>query len=390
MRERNLSSYGDVQVVTRSKYDAEDNSLIDSWTSERQDSSVSTMLDVVTPNYHRKSAEGIIINNPMSQSTVTITHTPSVMDAAVTGSYYYTGSWFPELPDYVSYNHDSVAEQNLAVTKAWANVSASKADSLVSLAEGKKTIDGLVDILRRLRKVIRAVKKLRFQELRRELHPDELVQRWLEIRYGLRPLVYDAKNIVDAIKHTFLVKGSRQTFRGVQLYADTVTDTVTSTYSGAYKNDLIRTSTITVEARAGVLCQLERLSNTDVWGLYDVPQAVLDLTTFSFVVDWFFNLSDFVASWTPSASYRTLSSWVMMRVVTDKSVVVGPQTWNLTGWTGGITGGGIHQMHYDNERIVDPTRRLSPKFIVNLDAYKLIDLVALVRSSMTSIRKLRI
>lgn len=204
---------------------------------------VETMVDNVTPHYEMLSAQGRIINNPMEQ-TKTIAIDPILVstyaDTYRSGPYtigyeiegeFPASSFLGSVSSSAYYaplpidTFDVAHLEQLAGTQAWANIDQSQALIGATIAEGEKSILSLVSIFKRAYKVFRAVKRLDFKTLRGELKPRELSDRYMEARYALRPLVYDAAQIAGAI--TCNSKASpRQTFRG------TASDSKVNTTSG--------------------------------------------------------------------------------------------------------------------------------------------------------------
>lgn len=355
------------------------------------------MHDVVTPNYHQLSKQGHIINNNMDRSRIWTEATPMRMNLTINTVSVYTGEWLWDHPlgfHDISYDPSYLMDQ--AVTQAWANVSAAKATALVTIAEGQKSIKGIISVFHRLLKILRAVRRLRLRELKRLLSPKELADAWLEIRYGIRPLLYDAKQVMDVIYSGVQMIGSRQTYRGhKEHYAfETLTRNTSSAGSAwtshvHYDYDCI--CSLKTNVRAGVLARLDHIIEAETWGFFDYPAAILDLTTFSFVVGWFFNIADFVKSFTPSASYKALASWNVVEVTkTQMNTLTTNKTYQSPDSDGGLSGG--HYARYEKSavRIADPTRSMIPSFALNLDVSKLIDIVALAKGSFNSIRSLRI
>lgn len=354
------------------------------------------MDDVVTPNFRKIVRSGGIVNSPMEKTKTTLARD------ATSGSYRLnpndphtiSGTRWDIMPGVLpsSFDDDGIANmKSLAVTRAWANVSGSEASAIVTVAEGKKTVDDLVNMMRRLRKIIKMVRRLQIRKLAGELRPAELADRWLEVRYGLRPLIFDARDILNAVKAEKLIEGSRQSFRGYEEDFLTETDTIEYPFGSTMKYSWARKTQTSVRVRAGVLCELSGLYNqADAWGIFDIPQAVLDLTTFSFVAGWFFNLADTVASWTPSCTWRALASWVITEKVTTSEAVQGGLTWSGNGYISGVMAGGRnYQEVVETVREVEPTRSIIPRWNLNLDVSKLIDLVAIARLDFTAIRRLR-
>lgn len=353
------------------------------------------MFDIVTPNFLSKVQRGEIINNPMEKtehaySLVAQNTSYRVLKANLKDYVDYSGQVFHSTPAFKALPTIDVGDLTaLALSNAWANTSSSEASLLVSAAEAKKSVIGITDILKRFVKITRAVKKLQFQKLRKEISIPEVANRWLEVRYGLRPLVYDAKSIVDAWTVKAREKGARQTFRGYRYQTESTSDTVEQVFGSYQSYNWDRSSTRTVEVRAGVLAELDNLAanKAEVWGLLDVPQAVLDLTTFSFIAGWFFNIADVVSSWTPSASWRPRASWTVVKDITTE----------FTSCTGQIVyqhprlryatndGGSSLQKITHIVRTPDPSRPIMPRWNLNINVSKLIDLVAIGKGLLRSI-----
>lgn len=358
------------------------------------------MDDVVTPNFRKLIRSGVIVNNPMISKTTKLTRD------GINGSYDtryvshgnhrdYGTTWDAALypPFLTEPSLDIVRLIALAGTRAWANVTSSEAASIVTLAEAKKTVAGTVEIIKRLLKWIRLVKRRRYRELAGEFTPQQIANYWLEVRYGIRPLIYDMRDILNALhfRETRSI-GDRQTFRGFQVAEATTQDEVVHPFGSFQKYRWNRSTKTSVRVRAGVLCQLENLSNqAEIWGLYDVPQALLDLTTFSFLVGWFFNVADVVAAWTPSFSWRPKASWTVVEKTTFSVVVQGSRSWTdpYAFLGGGVSGGGNYQEVVEYTRVPEATRDVIPSFNLNLDMSKLIDLVALAKTNFSAIPRMR-
>jgi len=377
------------------------------------------MHDVITPNFHKLCREGKIVNSPMDR-TITetwnqvcdavINHETATWNTSCTPDQWtrYTqlfegsrpstdllgDSWLPDSP---SIDVESLIDQ--AVTSAHANVSQTNAQGLVMAAEGRKTVEGLASIFLRLIRIIRKVKRLDVKGLLGELSPKELADRYMELRYALRPLMYDMRDVVSLLsQEANAAKRLRQTFRGYATQtakSDDEADYVV-TWSGAGSPALqwYRTATVkqiaqrAVHVRAGVLSDIEKRSGFAAWGLLDPVEAVWELVPFSFIVDWFFNVGDTISSFTPNYGIKELASWY---VVTDicyrESALLDSDAYS----TGGDA---THRANYIEfsvanckraicttqiYRVPDPTRSVIPTFSLNLDAFKLADLVIIAK-----------
>jgi hypothetical protein len=136
---------------------------------------------------------------------------------------------------------------------------------------------------------------------------------------------------------------------------------------------------------------LKLLQKAEVWGLLDLPQAVLDLTTFSFVAGWFFNIADVIGSWTPSASWRPQASWTVTKTIATEFVAdTGLCTWKSSKISNERKSGGTSlRKSITIERVPDPSRPILPRFNVRMDVSKLTDLAALSKMFWRSIPGVR-
>lgn len=350
----------------------------------------STMTDVVTKDYKKKVAQGQIINNPMTKTTTTNYKNfveydwswenyengllksygfgigPRVSDAT-----FICGA-APACP---TLNRQSLIDR--AVASAHASCDLSEVAILATLGEGKETILSIFQILRRVYNIYRAIRKLDLKVLRNEVKLKEVADRYMEYRYALRPLYYDAKQICNAYTADVNKVHDRQTFRG---YAeDVITD------KGDYSLSLsdYRTSTVTyshtkkISVRAGVLCQITSSSRGMTWGAFNIPQTMWELMPFSFIFDWFLNIGDVINSFSPKAGLNELASWAVVEEITalrQEGILSGVNTPNKKTMVAGAVPALVSQYTCYKERIVNPPRGILPRVDINLDSFKLLDL----------------
>lgn len=366
------------------------------------------MHDTVTPNFRLRMAKGEIINNAMDWTEIhtymepikgwyearrlygtahcTYGDTPI---ANVGGRW--TGEKGPQLltanlssPSFLS--APAVSEDNVkaqAITGAWAKTSLEDVQGLVVIAEAEKTIQSFASLARRAINIGRALKRGDAGGLWKQLSCKELENRWMEGRYAIRPFVYDVFNIIEAINHSRSNEYMRLTFR--KRASDTATATqssvVTYTYSNYWSVLSTKSTTVTIQARAGVLAYLKELSDASIWGLNRPWDAVWELIPFSFVVDWFFNVSKVIASWAPAYGLEPLASWVVVEKTTEERISFqecrlgtwyAPNIWeNACRASGGV----IYRTTHTKYRVPNPQRPILPVWHPRLNGAKLLDLV---------------
>lgn len=375
------------------------------------------MHDIVTPRFKEYQAKGMIVNSPMDR--VTTTQSCSVATYIYDSRYkvntncgggVYKKLWRGGLnvgtcpaSDYFSaFTNGGYAPTpdldvsryiDLAVTQMWANADQSKAAVLASLGEARETVSSITSIIGRLISIIRAIKRLDVKFLLKEIRPKELENRYMELRYALRPLYYDAKQMLDAVvAYNKRVEYSRHTFRGKQEVdeEENVSHTVEFSFGDAvgtrYGRTCLGKTKRSLTVRSGLLCSVAGASALNVWGFDSMAETCWELIPFSFIIDWFFNVGDIIASWTPEAGLAMEASWVtVFDTVLQQSYIsdsyikcaagveyVNPRViiGNASKWT-------LTETKY---RFPDPQRSVLPRFNLNLDTLKLVDLLVIAKN----------
>lgn len=367
--------------------------------------SSSYMADVVTPNFQALVSRGVIINNPMEKSVIQFidnacgvtSHRKSYVNGCTPvkklargnfysgthkSSYYINDSSFltPAVPADLQLRIDQ------AVTKAWANVDVSKAQALVTLAEAKKTVSSLASILYRVYRIAKDLKSLRLKRLRNEISWKELQDRYMEIRYALRPLAYEASGIVDAINHDYGKRVDRLTFRSGETFEYSQEQQVNNHVGSiSYQwTNYLKTFLAHYEIRTGVLVRIDSINKLNVWGLDAILSSAWELVPFSFILDWFFNVGKTIAAWSPKSGLTSLASWVTVKkTVTQSNTVNGCGQLNnyssLLVNTLSLTDCFISRNELTTERTPDPNRVILPQFTLKLDSLKLLDLAIILK-----------
>jgi hypothetical protein len=350
--------------------------------------------DVVDEKFHERRAAGEIFNNPFASTTTKggrCVPTRFIYNYWTPGNttfwgFKYDGMQSAQdiLPGYLAlepkdYSDMYESVRDKAVTMAYGNRSLAVQAVSMTLAEGKKTVQGAYEILFRLAELALAFKRLDVKHLMDEISPTELRNRYMELRYAIRPLMIDAENIVKAV-NTDLGK-SRKTARGGSDERVVISDTQTGSkiYDFPHFNwTAERTSTYIVEARAGVLCDVNQ-TKLNTFGIDQIAETVWEVIPFSFIFGWFFNFADLISSWTPKAGVKELASWVtivetLVQEVRLTDVTFGAMTENENVyWSGSKT-----LTTQVKTRIPNPARSVWPQIDVSLDSLKIIDLTIIL------------
>lgn len=356
------------------------------------------MEDVVVPGYRKLIARGAILNNPMYKTESFEKLTGGTTDMGFvqdngggrkTG-FTVTGNWmtpigssiYRYLPAPSSINVQQL--QDIAITDAHYNASVNEMEILATMAEMKETVNSLISIFGRVAKIATALKKLNFRVLKKQLSPKELADRYMEARYAIRPMYYDAMGVIAALQKK--LKHSRFTSRGGRTESDTVSDLYLIRSNTYYEVWVRRETVITVSVRAGVLADIEDLTQLQVWGADRLLTSTWEVVPLSFVLDWFFNVGKTIGSWQPSLGRTILASWIVVTTTTIQSCRVDHC---VAKWpTSSIIRRDISHdaMSYKTtvtkQRSVNPNLPVLPSFDVKLDALKLLDLGMIIRNWM--------
>lgn len=298
-----------------------------------------TMEDIVTPRYRQRQKAGEIINNPAQRSAVEIDcpivhwdnhYTNSAIEIAGGGFHDYgtmgleamlSGTPLLEPPDF-----DLSVTISETCNAAVAGIAQSQAHLLETAAEFEKTVESYWSIIHDCTYLFRlavdlkhTVAELKFLRLRYRRQKLAVIKRmireltekgrrkYLEFRYGIRPVIYDMNNIVNALA---IRPPERSTSRGfgslVRESKDTYTDDLTFVSVRVVTQ---RSASVNATVRAGVLFDIPSCLTREIhnFGLDDLPETLWELVPFSFIVDWFYNVGNVIAACTPEIGVRELA-----------------------------------------------------------------------------------
>jgi hypothetical protein len=360
-----------------------------------------SMQDVVTPRFSEKSAKGEVIVNSMSKYSWNLTMTPGgfSFENAGTGP----NNFIDTYDGYYAIDRKNGPSGHLPVsidvqglltqasTQAASNVRAPIFDGLVFVAELNETmrflrnpIGGWVRFLEYAKR-----QKRRNSRLDGTKVIDFISSNWLAYRYAVRPLVFDTINLIDAVNKT--IEGQepkRFTARGTA--SDAGSESYTGLSSSYAANVRLNTSTSrNVSVRAGILYESKAGADNFGTSLYRIPVALWEVVPFSFVVDWFINIGDYVGAISPKVGVKVLGSWTGVKDT---------QTSNTTSHVESLddTGDTILNPGHCQESFVTETKNRSKGITVGitgtsaarslgkLDTVKLIDLFAIAHQLLSS------
>lgn len=156
---------------------------------------------------------------------------------------------------------------------------------------------------------------------------------WLEFRYGWSPLVLDIQDTLKAIyaqelRNDLQQQDYKRVFSSKSFEGKSVTPLTATIGGGKWTAQSVLTHKVDIKAYAKyqVSRQSGIVNRLREFGLFDVPLALWELVPFSFVVDWFVPIGDFLAAVQPKIGVKVLDSGV-------SSVISKDVTRTLTGYT---------------------------------------------------------
>lgn len=288
---------------------------------------------------------------------------------------------FGSFPDLI--NVERLTQQ--AIVECLGRINPTQSQSIVTVAEGGKSVNMILDRAKKLasvwaycRKGDIAALKVMFPNLKPAPRPKRVVlwdsngspvvrkngqvvrryahkpmsakeyslledpaRLWLEYRYGWSPLVLDIQDSLKAIYAQDL-RDSLQARDYTQVFGFRSGES-RSEFPGAspklgggtWSSKVTLTHKVEVKAYAKYQVSRESglLNRMNDFGAFDIPRAAWELVPFSFVVDWFVPIGDWLAAVQPKIGVKVISSGVVC--VSSKD---GTRT--LTGYTPDGTGAG--------------------------------------------------
>nr|UJQ85564.1 MAG: hypothetical protein 1 [Leviviridae sp.] len=377
-----------------------------------------TLTDVVTTDYKERSAKGEIISSPMSGVSYTSVSSPIAGGSGYTtptviwsdlgrvltaGNQSYQSRHRMEVQFGAHFSAFGVPSNVLsillndllvgyidgsnAISSSHGNVYQAEADLALFIAEAEKTFSHLASTAMKIASIVKKIKSGNFADLAPKAFAlwkkskaqglasasNVFLDAWLEARYAWRPLWLDAEDAIKYLNKT--ASSTRRTFRAYDGEQSTASDYELQTTSNGYSYRFYGSVMTDRSCRAGVLTEIvPDFGERRALGLANPLGLAWELVPYSFVVDWFVNVSGFIAATNPNSWFKILTSWASY--TSEVSFTGYVDITNLT--TSESKTVQIALSQKERKRDID-TQPDYINFDVNLDIFKLVDSVALLR-----------
>lgn len=328
-----------------------------------------------TGGFHRLLKCGKLLPlNPVLIEHVVSECLPGEADAFyLTGERFIYGGWTEQSTNtHLQFPETSESLYNAAVLAAMSNAASDRWDVLTFLAEFNKSVQTLAGIAR--------VFNMRTLELARRARRasrnpiKKFGELWLEARYGIRPMMYDAADAVKAIQKT--IEGGDRFVKGRGIQTQVVNDTWTTGWvdlNGETRQLIEESMTGKVIYRGCSYVGLPDSASRSVLQ-FDPLVTFWEEIPYSFVVDWFINIGAYVQTINPTLSgdYLANQGSVKLELTIERKL---SWEWHTTK-TGGMSPAiiRIRKEVYRREPVSLPP---FPPLVPRLTLPKLVDLVFL-------------
>lgn len=375
--------------------------------------------DMVTPGYTTIVNNGGIVNNMMRKTKTSVNYATCVLKTTITHPMPQPNAQSIESTGTVGYyrndptgavkgsfaNHDPLefrVDHNdlmaLAAIKARNRVSPAEFQALVSVAEFPKTIDLIAKTVRSLRQIrksvvtgnpsyaIKAIGGKPPKGITVRSYANQTAQnRWLEFRYGWTPLLMEVQGAIKALsaQPALPLRATARGFEQDQKSWTTIT-TRDDASVGLFTYSTVRRETVSARAFVLYTADLTHQRARD-FGLLDVPLALWEVVPYSFVVDWFIPIGNWLEALTPKIGVKVLAEGVVFdRNFTKERTVKSWTKQTVGGFSYDVSGTfvGSTDVYNYHERVRFPNLNSLysfPPFNVKLNVKRAVDAIALLK-----------
>jgi hypothetical protein len=288
-----------------------------------------TMTDFVVPGYKRLKAHGatmvnevdlVEVNRACGSSTVTIGPHPQWGMRVIKG---HVGAYYEMAIGSVSHSSRATLTGQSLLVKAYAKMNEAGMSGIETLHDLNTTVAMLRKPFQGAGKLLKKMELFRAKRLGKTAASIAKASSdtWLEYRYGWKPLCLDVEMIIDR-SHKIRGRTDRRRLVARAGGQETLDDIGSFTASGVTAPpglDQVSGKTrfrTEIRTSAGVIYDLASQTTIDQLREMlggrpsDIPSGIWECIPYSFVVDWFVNVGDWIKAVTPNPAVSVINNWI--------------------------------------------------------------------------------
>ena len=356
---------------------------------------VKFMDDNITPDFTARIKSGEVIMNDMSSLKHEYLSMPKIgIETFIDkGSYTISRQYaiealtafrymhLPEIPLIATEDLDYYSD--ITLSRLYGQISRAPAQMLVTAGEFNKSCATLNRVIRIAIELFKKASNYRKLAKTGVITAAQAADAYLEVRYGLRPIMYEIKGIIEGIQQF----GTKKSLK-IQVHTEIPDITSENVMSyGSYTPfsghiiDYKQVESVEGYMTAGAILRFKQseFGLVDIFGLDEILEAAVELYPLSFIANWFFNLTDWLRTWTPKVDVNVAGTYLSlhqegMRVLTvenfRKTELPSPSLTDTVDQ-------GTRVRTTSTTRYANPTIPKLPRLRINLDRLKVLDLIAI-------------
>lgn len=277
-----------------------------------------------------------------------------------------------------------------------------KVNIALTIGEGAKSLNTIASVALKLTSSIRSFRRGNFTAafsalgLTTKGRGKSFSNAWLEMQYGIKPMMQDVSGIFDELTRETRKHGMRFVTRSSETFNDQYSafdpnGAYAAAIDPSWMSHFGLRVTETVKQQAFMSCWWEvdnpALVLASSIGLTNPAEILWEVTPWSFVVDWFLPVGDYLGALTADHGFIFRGGTVTFNTLTEEEYqLVAKEPW-FTGSYGNISntpscaGSAIHRVYRSNRRLMNAPSASLPTVKNPLSTGHVLNALALLRST---------
>lgn len=377
------------------------------------------MTDYVIENFHKRKAAGELFFNPMCQKIVSFTQTAAKFTISSLLNGYYDASgvlavrpphvasptyayemWVENANAFLSFEDEIGQLRNHTINGAYAKTTEEVMLLYATLGESKETLKMIVDIIMRLRNLLRGKWADMAKPGKRYVpkgsaftlaskYGKSLSEYWMEARYGIRPLIYELQAAFSLMEASLNTRHRQTVRKRARLRIPVSTTPTTVAYDSVTYLEALRLEYLEYEVGIGVM--FSPISTDVSWvqllGLDQPLQSIWELTRLSFMIDRIIDVGSWIQANEYNPSIVVLGAFQKEKLSHVVEVIPGNLVVNWAPYGYVVSSksheGGSSKASTKWVRRIEPTKPSLPAYKLRFNWPEIIDAAIIVKGLMS-------